>query len=128
MQALRNSTDSCISYEHTQGNFELRKQIAKLSFNWGGKIKPDEIVVTGGCLEAMTLCIKAVTQPGDTVAVESPNYFGIFQSLESMGLKVVEISSSPITGLDLDCFQQVIKKSSIKACVVIPNFNNPLGG
>ena len=128
MQALRNSKDSCISYEHTQGNLDLRKQIARLSFNWGGKIKPDDVVVTGGCLEAMTLCIKAVTQPGDTVAVESPNYFGIFQSLESMGLKVVEISSSPVTGLDIDCLEQAIKKSSIKACVVIPNFNNPLGG
>lgn len=128
MHALRNSKDSCISYEHTQGNIELRKQIAKLAFNWGGKIKPDEVVVTGGCLEAMTLCIKAVTNPGDTVAVESPNYFGIFQSLESMGLKVVEISSSPVSGLDLNSFQQAIKKFSIKACVIIPNFNNPLGG
>ncbi|MBC7874575.1 MAG: PLP-dependent aminotransferase family protein [Ferruginibacter sp.] len=128
MQALRESKDSCISYEHTQGNAELRKQISQLAFNWGGKIKPDEIIVTGGCLEAMTLCIKAVTQPGDTVAVESPNYFGIFQSLESMGLKVVEISSSPVTGLDLSCLQQAIKKFPIKACVVIPNFNNPLGG
>lgn len=128
VQALRNSKDSCIGYEHTQGNIDLRKQIAKLAFNWGGKVKPDEVLITGGCLEAMSLCIKAVTQPGDTVAVESPNYFGIFQALESMGLKVVEVSSSPVTGLDLDSFQQAIKKFTIKACVVIPNFNNPLGG
>ena len=126
MQALRNSKDSCTSYEHTQGNVELRKQIAKLAFNWGGKVKPDEIVITGGCLEAITLCIKAVTKPGDTVAVESPNYFGIFQSLENMGLKVVEISSSPVTGLDLDCLEKTIKKYDIRACVVIPNFNNHL--
>ncbi|MEP6700038.1 MAG: PLP-dependent aminotransferase family protein [Bacteroidota bacterium] len=128
MHALRSSKDSCVSYEHTQGNIELRKQIARLAFNWGGKVKPDEVIVTGGCLEAMTLCIKAVTQPGDTVAVESPNYFGIFQSLESMGLKVVEISSSPVSGLDLESFQLALKKFPIKACVVIPNFNNPLGG
>ncbi|MEO7984187.1 MAG: PLP-dependent aminotransferase family protein [Bacteroidota bacterium] len=128
MHALRNSKDACMSYEHTQGNTELRKQVAKLAFNWGGKIKPDEIVITGGCLEAITLCIRAVTKPGDTVAVESPNYFGIFQALENLGLKVAEISSSPVTGLDLASLQQVIKKSAIKACVVIPNFNNPLGG
>jgi DNA-binding transcriptional MocR family regulator len=128
MHALRNSKDHCISYEHTQGNIELRKQIAKLAFNWGGKIKTDEVIVTNGCLEAITMCLKAVTQPGDTVAVESPNYFGIFQAIESMGLKVVEVSSCFVTGLDLDCLQQVIKKFPIKACVVIPNFNNPLGG
>ncbi len=128
MHALRNSKDHCISYEHTQGNIELRKQIAKLSFNWGGKIKPDEVIVTNGCLEAITICLKAVTKPGDTVAVESPNYFGIFQAIEGMGLKVVEVSSCFVSGLELDCLQQVIKKFPIKACVVIPNFNNPLGG
>jgi DNA-binding transcriptional MocR family regulator len=128
VHVLRNYKDSCTGYEHTQGNLELRKQVSRMAFNWGGKIKPDEVVVTNGCLEAITLCIKAVTQPGDTVAVESPNYFGIYQSLESMGLKVVEIASSPVTGLDLDCLQQVMKKSPVKALVVIPNFNNPLGG
>ncbi len=128
VHVLRNYKDSCIGYEHTQGNLELRKQISRIAFNWGGKIKPDEVVITNGCLEAITLCIKAVTQPGDTVAVESPNYFGIYQSLESMGMKVVEIASSPVTGLDLDCLQQAMKTSPIKALVVIPNFNNPLGG
>jgi DNA-binding transcriptional MocR family regulator len=128
MAAMRNSEDHCINYGHTQGSVELRKQIAKLSFNWGGKVKPDDVLVTSGCLEAITLCLKAVTQPGDTVAVESPNYFGIFQAMESMGLKVVEISSCPVSGLELDCLQKIIKKYPIKACVVIPNFNNPLGG
>lgn len=128
VQALRESPDSCISYEHTQGNPELRKQIAKLAFNWGGKVKPDEVIVTNGCLEAITLCIKAITKPGDTVAVESPNYFGIFQSLENLGLKVIEISSDFVNGLDLECLQRVIKKYPVKACVVVPNFNNPLGG
>jgi DNA-binding transcriptional MocR family regulator len=128
MAALRNSEDHCINYGDTQGNMELRKQVAKLSFNWGGKVKAEEVVITSGCLEAITLCLKAVTKHGDTVAVESPNYFGIYQAMESMGLKVVEISSCPVSGLDLDCLRKIIKKYPIKACVVIPNFNNPLGG
>jgi DNA-binding transcriptional MocR family regulator len=128
VHALRNTKDSGVYYEHTQGSIELRKQVARLSFNWGGKVKPDEVLITTGCLEAVTMCLKAVTQYGDTVAIESPNYFGIFQAVETMGLKVVEISSSPVTGLDLDSLQQAIKKYPIKACIVIPNFNNPLGG
>lgn len=128
MHALRNNKDHCINYGHPQGNVELRKQIAKLSFNWGGKIKPDDVVITNGCLEAITMCLRAVTQPGDTVAVESPNYFGIFQSIENMGLKVVEISSCFISGMELDCLKKAIKKFPIKAVVTIPNFNNPLGG
>lgn len=125
--ALRNTKDHCINYELTQGNIELRKEIAKLAFNWGGKIKPDEIIVTSGCLEAITMCLKAVTNYGDTVAVESPTYFGIYQAIESLGLKVIEISSDPVTGIDLNNLQKAIKKFSVKSCVVIPNFNNPLG-
>jgi DNA-binding transcriptional MocR family regulator len=127
VHALRNNKDHCISYEHTQGNIELRRQIAKLAFNWGGKPDADEIIVTSGCLEAITMCLKAVTNPGDTVAVECPSYFGIYQAVESLGLKVVEISSCSVNGIELDCLQRAINKFSIKACVVVPNFNNPLG-
>jgi DNA-binding transcriptional MocR family regulator len=127
MHALRNTKDNCINYENTQGNIELRRQIAKLAFNWGGKIKADEVIITSGCLEAITMCLKAVTNPGDTVAVESPTYFGIYQAIESLGLKVVEIPCDPVTGIDLDSLQKAIKKFSIKAAVLVPNYNNPLG-
>lgn len=128
IHSLRHSKDSCSTYEHPQGNPELRKQIAKLSFNWGGKVKADEVVVTSGCLEAITLCLRAVTKPGDTVAIESPNYFGILQAVENMGLKVVEVSSCFIAGMELDCLEEVLKKYPVKAVITVPNFNNPLGG
>lgn len=127
LHALRNSKDHCIGYENTLGNPELRKQIAKLAFNWGGKIKSDEVIVTNGCLEAITICLKAVTNYGDTVAVECPSYFGIYQAIESLGLKVVEISSDPVSGMELESLQKAIKKFNIKAVVCVPNFNNPLG-
>src|SRR5258705_2592504 len=125
--ALRSEKHHCINYEHTQGNVGLRKQIAKLAFNWGGKIKPEEIVVTNGCLEAIMICLKTVTKPGDTVAIECPTYFGVYQAIESLGLKVVEITSCQTNGIELDCLEKAIKKNDIKACVVVPNFNNPLG-
>ncbi|MFI5133842.1 MAG: PLP-dependent aminotransferase family protein [Chitinophagales bacterium] len=127
VHAMRNEKDHCISYEHPQGNIELRKQIAKLAFNWGGKIKADDVLVTSGCLDAINMCLKAVTKPGDTVAVECPTYFGISQAIENMGLKVVEITACAEEGVDLDCLQRAIKKFNIKACVFVPNFNNPLG-
>lgn len=127
IHALRSSKTSCLHYEDVQGNKELRGQIAKLCFNWGGKISADEVLVTSGCMEALSLCLKAVTQPGDTVAIESPTYFGIFQVMQSLGLKVVEIATEPQTGIDLECLENAIDKFNIKACVFVPNFNNPLG-
>ncbi len=127
VHAMRATTHHGINYEHIQGNKDLRKQIAKLAFNWGGKFSEDDIVVTAGCMEALVMCLKAVTKPGDTVAIESPTYFGIFQIIESLGLKVLEIPTDPVTGLDVDHLAKAVKQFSIKACVFVPNFNNPLG-
>lgn len=124
---LRNSTEQTLQYENVQGNSELRSQLTKLCFNWGAKFRSDDIIVTAGCVEAIVLCLKAVTNPGDTVAIESPTYFGIFQITQILGLKVMEIASDPVTGVDLDDLEWKIKRFKIKACVFIPNFNNPLG-
>lgn len=127
VQAIRDSTSSCLNYEHIQGNANLRKQIARQAFNWGGTPSEDDIVVTAGAVEALSLCVKAITKPGDSVAIESPTYFAIFQVMESHGLKVVEIPTDPINGLDLDYLEQAIPRFDIKACLFVNNFNNPLG-
>lgn len=126
-QALRDSKNSCVNYEHIQGNPALRRQIARQAFNWGGTPAEDDIVVTAGCVEALSLCMKAVTKPGDTVAIESPTYYAIFQAMESHGLKVVEIPTDPVDGINLHDLEDAIARFDIKACLFVSNFNNPLG-
>lgn len=127
MHVLRESKTSCLNYEHIQGNAALRKQIVRQAFNWGGTPNEDDIIVTAGAVEALSLCVKAITNPGDAIAIESPTYFAIFQVMESHGLKVVEIPTDPITGIDLDYLETAIPRFDIKACLFVNNFNNPLG-
>ena len=127
MHALRESQTSCLHYEHVQGNVSLRRQIARQAFNWGGTPSEDDIIVTAGAVEALSLCVKAITTPGDAIAIESPTYFAIFQVMESHGLKVVEIPTDPVAGIDLDYLEQAIPRFDIKACLFVNNFNNPLG-
>jgi DNA-binding transcriptional MocR family regulator len=127
MNAIRSSKDSCLNYEHVQGNQMLRKQIARLSFNWGGALSEDDVVVTAGCIEALTHCLMATTKAGDAVAIESPTYFAIFRAMENLGLKVVEVPTNPETGVDLDYLETAIARFDIKACLFVTNFNNPLG-
>ena len=127
MHVLRESKTSCLHYEHIQGNVMLRKQIARQAFNWGGTPSEDDIIVTAGTVEAISLCVKAITKSGDAIAIESPTYFAIFQVMESFGLKVVEIPTNPVTGVDLDYLEKAIPKFGIKACLFVNNFNNPLG-
>ena len=88
---------------------------------------PDDVVITCGALEAIHLCLRAVTQPGDTVAIESPTYWGILQTIEMLGLKALEIPPHPRTGPSLDALEVVLNQNLVKAVVLIPTVHNPLG-
>jgi DNA-binding transcriptional MocR family regulator len=127
MEAIRKSPSGNTGYENKQGNLPLRKQIAKNAFNWGGQITEDDVVTTQGCTEALVFCLKAVTRPGDTVAIESPAYFGIFNIMLSLNLKVLEIPVDPYTGIDIEYLEQAMNKVDIKACLFVTNFSNPVG-
>jgi len=127
MEAIRKSASANVNYEKLQGNVSLRKQIAKNAFNWGGQITEDDVVTTQGCMEALVFCLRAVTKPGDTVAIESPTFFGIFNIMLSLDLKVLEIPVNPETGIDIDYLAQAMAEVPIKACLFVTNFSNPVG-
>lgn len=109
------------------GNESLRRQIALRYVVDGIGIDAGEIVVTNGALEALNLCLQAVTRPGDVVAVEAPTFYAALQALERLNLKAVEVATHPRTGIDLDSLAQVLQRHPVKACWFMPNFQNPLG-
>jgi DNA-binding transcriptional MocR family regulator len=78
-------------------------------------------------MEALHLALRAVTQPGDVIAVESPTYYGLLQLIESLGLRVVEIPAHPGVGLDLAALEEALAHHRVRAVLAMPNFNNPLG-
>ncbi len=114
-------------YEDSAGYAPLRQQISRLMRDAGVRCKADDIIITNGALEALRLALKAVTRVGDSVAIESPTYFGILQVIESLGLKVLELPTHAATGIDPDALATALQRNKIKACVLMPSFNNPLG-
>ncbi len=114
-------------YEIPPGNEALRIQIAQRAVGIGCNITHADVVTTSGCLEAFTLSLRAVCNPGDTVAIELPIYFGVLQVLESLNLRALEIPTHPRDGISLSALRFALDHNSIQACLVLSNFNNPLG-
>ncbi|TFW31216.1 aminotransferase-like domain-containing protein [Duganella callida] len=109
------------------GNPELIRQIARRHLENGLAVDAGEIIVTTGATEALNLCLQAVAPPGSAIAVESPTYYAVLQAIERMRMHAVEIPTDPAHGIDLAALERAIVEQGVAACVVMPNFQNPLG-
>ena len=124
---IRRHRKESVHYACVDGLERLRVQIAKRMLAAGCRISPDEILVTNGACEAVALCLRAVTKPGDTLAIGSPIYFNFLELFRELELKVLEIPSSPTRGLSIEALESALATHDVAACLVISNFNNPLG-
>jgi Transcriptional regulators containing a DNA-binding HTH domain and an aminotransferase domain (MocR family) and their eukaryotic orthologs len=125
--AARSDVNALGRYAMNWAYEPLTREIARRYLLSGAELSHDELIVTIGCSEAVNLSLRAVVKPGDTVAVETPAYFGILETINSLNLRVLEIPTDPHDGLSLDAFRDALRNGEVKALFVMPAFQNPLG-
>jgi len=109
------------------GNPQLIRQIARRHLENGLAIDPSEIIVTVGATEAINLCLQAVAKPGDTIVVESPTFYAMLHAIERMGMRALEAPTDPSEGINIEALRSILSQQRVAACMVMPNFQNPLG-
>src|ERR1041384_1763937 len=114
-------------YEGAPGLVTLRRQIARRAVEAGVALSENDLCTTIGATEALSLALRAVAKPGDIIAVESPAYFGVLQTIEGLGLRALEIPANPRTGLDVSALEETLRTQPIRAVGVTPTVSNPLG-
>ncbi|WP_374029158.1 PLP-dependent aminotransferase family protein [Bdellovibrio bacteriovorus] len=124
---LRKTAEINARYEFSPGSLELRQQIAKRLTRQGNKVAAEDLVITNGAQEALYLALRTLMKNGDTVLIESPNYFGVLQAIADLGMKVIEVPADARWGVDPDDVKKILSRYKIAGAVMMPNFNNPLG-
>lgn len=114
-------------YQAPPGDIRLRQQIAKKTHSGHAELDAEEIIITNGAQEAISLALRSIAQSGDIIAVESPCFYGILQCIEALGLQVIEIPTYTPNGIDLVQLEDVLKHWQVKALLLNPHANNPLG-
>ncbi|RQO33814.1 PLP-dependent aminotransferase family protein [Chryseobacterium sp. KBW03] len=126
-EVIREKGAALLRYYPSNGLEALRKHIAKQMGIYGGTINPDEIIITDGALQALTIALKSVTKAGDVVAVDSPCVFSVLEVIAHLDLKVIEIPVHYRSGFDTEYLWKVCEENDIRALVTTPNFHNPTG-
>ncbi|WP_207262077.1 PLP-dependent aminotransferase family protein [Pseudomonas sp. GW101-3H06] len=128
LKTLRQNPHLLDTTGSTCGHIALRNILARRALTSKTHLPAERIVITNGATEAINLALRAVTCPGDTVAVESPTFYGLLQILESLNLQVREVPATTHSGINLLALEQLLQgPERIKALIVIPNLHNPLG-
>ena len=127
VRAVQRHRDLLCHYPEPEGHIEARRALARYALHLGCSLDPERITITAGCMEAISLCLRAATQPGDVVAIESPTHYSFLELLQSLHLRALEIPTHPRHGLSLDALQLALDTQPVKAVLVVPTLSNPLG-
>lgn len=114
-------------YNPPQGSEELRLQIVNQLHAGGSHLHCDDIIITSGCQSALLMALMATTKPGDVVAIESPGFYGAIQLIEALGLRILELPSSPTGGIDIDSLEDAFKRWQVSVLIVSPCYSTPTG-
>jgi DNA-binding transcriptional MocR family regulator len=115
------------TYSLPPGHADLRRLIARRLAGRGLRVGPENVLITSGTMEALSLSIRCAVRPHDRVAVECPTYFGILDAVKSAGAEVLELPGDPQHGVDPERLDFACRRHRVRAAVLMPCFANPTG-
>jgi len=109
------------------GSPALRHQLKGRAERFGCAADVEDVIVTQGETEALELCLRQLTRPGDLVAVPSPTSFRTLELIASLGLGVLEMPASPGSGLSVQTLEFALQNHDVAVCILEPNFDVATG-
>ena len=126
-QAVFDGTPArALQYATTEGEPVLRDALAGRTSVRGLPTDADDLLVTTGSQQALSLLATALLEPGDVVLVERPCYLAALQVFAFAGARVVGVPSDS-DGLDPEALDELVVRERPKLFYTVPTFQNPTG-
>ncbi|MET7456995.1 PLP-dependent aminotransferase family protein [Streptomyces sp. NPDC005574] len=123
---LAEAPERALQYSTTEGEPALRTALAERASARGLPTAADDILVTTGSQQALSLLATALLEPGDTVLVESPCYLAALQAFGLAGARVVPVPGDA-DGVDPQALEELVVRERPKLFYTVPTFQNPTG-
>ena len=109
-----------------QGDIGLRQQIARILIQQGLEVSPENLIVTSGSMQSLSLLAEHFVASGDRIITEAPTYHGFLSSLQQRNAQIIGI---PMTaeGMNLTLLEQYLQSHRPKLIYTISTLHNPTG-
>src|SRR5882757_226026 len=125
-RVLAEQSGRVLQYSTTEGDPALRAAVAGRLTARGLATEADDLLVTGGSQQGLTLVATALLEPGDVVLVENPTYLAALQTFAFAGARVVPVPTDA-DGLVPEALAELVLRERPKLLYLVPNFQNPTG-
>jgi 2-aminoadipate transaminase len=115
-----------LQYSTTEGDPLLRRLVAERLTQRGLDTVADDLLITSGSQQALTLVSGVLLEPGDRVLVEEPSYLAALQCFALTGAQAIPIPCDD-GGLDPDALEALIAEHRPTLLYTVPTFHNPTG-
>lgn len=123
---MRRDGIAALDYGERTGYGPLRESITHILASQGVQTQPENILITAGSQQALSLVSQLLLDPGDVILVESPTYAGALDLFRALRFKVVGIPVDA-QGMQVDDLEKLLQQHHPKLIYTIPNFHNPTG-
>lgn len=123
---MRRDGMSALEYGESNGYAPLRSTIAHVLASQGLQARAENILITAGSQQALSLVSQLLLKPGDTILVESPTYSGALELFRALHYDIVGIPMDK-QGMQVDKLEKLLQQHHPKLIYTIPNFHNPTG-
>ncbi|MFZ5822348.1 MAG: PLP-dependent aminotransferase family protein [Chloroflexota bacterium] len=123
---MRRDGMAALEYGESNGYAPLRATIAHVLASQGLQARPENILITAGSQQALSLALQLLLKPGDTILVESPTYGGALELFRALHFSAV---GAPVDkqGMQVEHLERLLQQHHPKLIYTIPNFHNPTG-
>jgi GntR family transcriptional regulator/MocR family aminotransferase len=127
-RVLRRDGARAVGYEDPQGYYPLRRAIAADLARHGILAEAEDIIITWGAQEGISLVARALAAPGDCALTEVPAFFGSLFNLTHLGIRLLGFDLTP-TGPDWPSLAKRLDTACPRPRFVYvgPDHQNPTG-
>lgn len=120
-----------LQYGGTEGSDGMKQVVCELMRDIGVRCSPEQVMLTSGSQEALSLLAKTFLNPGDIIITEAPTYITALSAFTAYEPEIITIPFDE-DGMRMDLLEDALREigkgnPKLKFIYTIPNFQNPGG-